>query len=105
VTRLASIEERVGWPLPAAQKGGTPVATMSRSNLPIPHRAHVGLITYDAKELFIDGTASGGSRIGETAPRNSSTDETLDVGLGTGTDSQDHLISAEERMRVATAIQ
>ncbi len=26
------------------------MAEMARTNLPIPHKAHVGLITYDAKD-------------------------------------------------------
>ena len=80
--------------------------------------------------LFIDGVETGSGRIGATIPLIYSADETLDVGLDSGTpvsddyeaevrftgtvnwvelqagtDSQDHLVTAEDRMRVATALQ
>jgi arylsulfatase A-like enzyme len=89
-----------------------------------------GLAKGGTATLFIDGKDVGSGRIGATIPMLYSGDETLDVGIDTGTpvsedyeaevhftgvvnwvelqtgnDSQDHLISAEERMRVATAIQ
>ncbi|MFT2818242.1 arylsulfatase [Leifsonia sp. A12D58] len=78
----------------------------------------------------IDGAEVGGGHIGATVPLLYSADETLDVGLDTGTpvsedyeaevhfqgtvnwvrlqtgtDSHDHLISADDRMRAATALQ
>jgi arylsulfatase len=89
-----------------------------------------GLAKGGTANLFIDGKEVGSGRIGATVPMIYSADETLDVGLDTGTpvsedykaevrfsgkvnwvelqagdDSQDHLITAKERMRVATAIQ
>jgi arylsulfatase len=89
-----------------------------------------GLAKGGTATLFIDGKEVGSGRIGATVPMIYSADETLDVGLDTGTpvsedykaevrfsgkvnwvelqagdDSQDHLITAKERMRVATAIQ
>ncbi|MCU1476448.1 MAG: arylsulfatase [Subtercola sp.] len=90
-----------------------------------------GLAKGGTSTLFIDGTSVGDGHIGATIPLIYSADETLDVGtdtgtpvsddytaatshftgtvnwveLETGTDSQDHLITAEQRMQVATAIQ
>ncbi|MFF1634169.1 arylsulfatase [Leifsonia sp. NPDC058248] len=89
-----------------------------------------GLAKGGTASLFIDGIDAGSGRIGATIPLLYSADETLDVGLDTGTpvsddyeaevafsgtvnwvelqtgtDSQDHLVTAEERMRVATALQ
>lgn len=89
-----------------------------------------GLAKGGTATLFIDGRAVGDGRIDATLPMLYSLDETLDIGLDAGTpvsdeyeadvhftgtvnwvelstgdDSQDHLISAEERMRVATAVQ
>src|SRR5204862_4151097 len=81
--------------------------------------------------LFIDGKPVGDGRIGMTVPMIYSADETCDVGSDSGTpvsddyttasaaftgrvkwvqldagvDDHDHLISPEERLRVATAIQ
>ncbi|UFS59560.1 arylsulfatase [Subtercola endophyticus] len=89
-----------------------------------------GLAKGGLATLFIDGAEVGNGRIGATIPMIYSGDETLDIGLDTGTpvsedyeaevrftgavnwvelqagvDGQDHLISAEDRMRVATALQ
>ena len=90
-----------------------------------------GLAKGGTAALFIDGQPAGDGRIDATVPMIYSGDETCDVGSDTGTpvsedyagdssrftgtvnwvelqigdDSHDHLISPEERMRVATAIQ
>ena len=90
-----------------------------------------GLAKGGTATLFIDGTAVGEGRIGATVPMIYSGDETCDVGLDSGTpvsddysaaesrftgtvkwvqldagiDDHDHLISPEERLRVATAMQ
>jgi arylsulfatase len=90
-----------------------------------------GLAKGGAVSLFIDGAPAGGGRVDATVPMIYSGDETCDVGCDTGTpvsedysgdasrfngtvnwvelaigdDGHDHLISPEDRMRVATAIQ
>ena len=90
-----------------------------------------GLAKGGTASLFIDGEPAGGGRIDATVPMIYSGDETCDVGSDTGTpvsedysaessrftgrvnwvelqigdDSHDHLITPEELMRVATAIQ
>jgi arylsulfatase len=90
-----------------------------------------GLAKGGTSTLFIDGEQVGEGRIDGTVPMLYSGDETCDVGLSTGTpvsedytaksapftgkvswvqldaglDDHDHLISPEERLRVATAIQ
>ena len=90
-----------------------------------------GLAKGGTASLFIDGKPAGEGRINATVPMIYSGDETCDVGSDTGTpvsedysgessrftgkvnwvelqigdDSHDHLISPEELMRVATAIQ
>jgi arylsulfatase len=90
-----------------------------------------GLAKGGTAALFIDGQPAGDGRIDATVPMIYSGDETCDVGSDTGTpvsedyagdssrftgtvnwvelqigdDSHDHLISPEERMRVATSIQ
>ena len=90
-----------------------------------------GLAKGGTSTLFIDGKKVGEGRINATVPMIYSGDETCDLGVDTGTpvsedytsessrftgrvkwvelqigdDSHDHLISAEELMRVATAIQ
>ncbi len=90
-----------------------------------------GLAKGGLVSLFIDGEAAGEGRIGATVPMIYSADETCDVGLDTGTpvsddytistsafngtvkwvqldsgdDNHDHLITAEERFRVASTIQ
>ena len=90
-----------------------------------------GLAKGGTATLFIDGKKVGEGRIDATVPMIYSADETCDLGSDTGTpvsedytsassrftgtvkwvelqigdDSHDHLISAEELMRVATAIQ
>ncbi len=90
-----------------------------------------GLAKGGTSTLFIDGKKVGEGRINATVPMIYSADETCDLGVDTGTpvsedytsesshftgrvkwvelqigdDSHDHLISAEELMRVATAIQ
>ena len=63
--------------------------------------------------LFVDGEKAGNGRVDATEPMMFSGDETCDIGvdLGSsvsddytsdvGTDSHDHLITAEERLRVA----
>lgn len=81
--------------------------------------------------LYIDGDKAGEGRVEATVPMIYSGDETCDVGYNSGTpvsedytsqnsrftgkvnwvqldvglDDHDHLISAEERLRVATAMQ
>jgi arylsulfatase A-like enzyme len=90
-----------------------------------------GLAKGGVATLYLDGQPIGDGRIGATVPMIYSGDETCDVGRDTGTpvsedytsstseftgkihwvqldagdDSHDHLISPEELMRVATAIQ
>jgi len=90
-----------------------------------------GLAKGGAVSLYIDGKPTGDGRINATVPMIYSGDETCDVGCDTGTpvsedytsdnsrltgtvnwvqldigdDSHDHLVTAEELMRVATAIQ
>jgi arylsulfatase len=90
-----------------------------------------GLAKGGTASLYVDGEKIGEGRIDATVPMIYSADETCDVGLDTGTpvsedytsatsaftgkvnwvelsagdDSHDHLISAEELMRVATTIQ
>jgi arylsulfatase A-like enzyme len=90
-----------------------------------------GLAKGGTATLFIDGSPVGSGRIDATIPMIYSADETLDVGLDNGTpvsddhgsesshftgtvnwvelhtgdDSHDHLVSASDRMRVATALQ
>jgi arylsulfatase len=90
-----------------------------------------GLAKGGAVSLFIDGAPAGEGRVDATVPMIYSGDETCDVGCDTGTpvsedysgdasrfngtvnwvdlaigdDGHDHLISPEDRMRVATAIQ
>jgi arylsulfatase len=90
-----------------------------------------GLAKGGTSTLFIDGKKVGEGRINATVPMIYSGDETCDLGVDTGTpvsedytsesshftgtvkwvelqigdDGHDHLISAEDRMRVATAIQ
>ena len=90
-----------------------------------------GLAKGGTATLFIDGDKVGEGRIDATVPMIYSADETCDVGSDTGTtvsedytsatsrftgtvhwvqldigdDDHDHLISPEDRMRVATAIQ
>ena len=90
-----------------------------------------GLAKGGAVSLFIDGVPAGEGRVDATVPMIYSGDETCDVGCDTGTpvsedysgdasrfngtvnwvdlaigdDGHDHLISPEDRMRVATAIQ
>jgi arylsulfatase A-like enzyme len=90
-----------------------------------------GLAKGGTAALFIDGKPVGDGRINATVPMIYSGDETCDIGSDSGTpvsedyagdsslftgtvnwvelqigdDSHDHLISAEERMRVATSIQ
>jgi hypothetical protein len=90
-----------------------------------------GLAKGGTATLFIDGDKVGEGRINATVPMIYSADETCDVGSDTGTtvsedytsatsrftgtvnwvqldigdDDHDHLISPEDRMRVATAIQ
>jgi hypothetical protein len=90
-----------------------------------------GLAKGGVATLFIDGTKVGDGRIDATVPMIYSGDETCDVGIDTGTpvsedytsassrfsgtvnwvqldigdDDHDHLISASDLMRVATAIQ
>lgn len=89
-----------------------------------------GLAKGGTVTFSIDGREIGGGHISATVPLLYSADETLDVGLDTGTpvsedyeaevhfqgtvnwvrlqtgtDSHDHLISADDRMRAATAIQ
>jgi hypothetical protein len=102
----------------------------SRSVLPIPERQHVGLTTYDAKDPGVDGDQVGEGRAEATVPMLYSADETCDVGYDSGTpvsedytsqnghfngkvkwvqldaslEDHDHLITPEERLRVATAI-
>jgi arylsulfatase len=90
-----------------------------------------GLAKGGKAALFIDGKPVGDGRINATVPMIYSGDETCDVGSDSGTpvsedyagessrftgtvnwveleigdDNHDHLITPEERMRVATAIQ
>ncbi len=90
-----------------------------------------GLAKGGTASIYVDGEKVGDGRINATVPMIYSGDETCDVGCDTGTpvsedytgttsrftgtvnwveleignDSHDHLISAEELMRVATAIQ
>jgi arylsulfatase A-like enzyme len=90
-----------------------------------------GLAKGGLSTLYIDGQKVGEGRIDATVPMLYSADETCDIGSDTGTpvsedytsessfftgtvrwvelqagdDSHDHLISADDRMRVATAIQ
>jgi arylsulfatase A-like enzyme len=89
-----------------------------------------GLAKGGLATLFIDGLEVGAGHIDATVPLIYSADETLDIGLDNGTpvsedyeaevhfegvvnwvelhtgnDSHDHLITAEDRMRVAEAIQ
>ena len=89
-----------------------------------------GLAKGGLVSLFIDGETVGEGQIGATVPMIYSADETCDVGLDAGTpvsedytistvtstarssgcsstrvDNHDHLITAEERFRVAAAIQ
>ena len=90
-----------------------------------------GLAKGGTAALFLDGKPIGEGRIGATVPMIYSADETCDVGRDTGTpvsedytssaseftgkiywvqldvgdDSHDHLVSPEELIRVATAIQ
>jgi arylsulfatase len=90
-----------------------------------------GLAKGGTTTLFVDGKKVGEGRINATVPMIYSADETCDLGSDTGTpvsedytsesshftgtvkwvelqigdDSHDHLITAEELMRVATAIQ
>ena len=90
-----------------------------------------GLAKGGSAALFIDGTPVGEGRINATVPMIYSGDETCDIGSDSGTpvsedyagessnftgtinwvelrigdDGHDHLITAEQRMRVATSIQ
>ncbi len=52
VNPAPAASEQAAAPRPARPHPpkGTPVTDISRSNLPIPHRHHVGLTTYDAKD-------------------------------------------------------
>ncbi|MGX7678376.1 hypothetical protein ACSMXN_05730 [Jatrophihabitans sp. DSM 45814] len=89
-----------------------------------------GLAKGGTTTLYLDGTKIGEARIGSTVPMIYSGDETCDIGYDTGTpvsedyplktapftgrvkwvqldagvDEVDHLITPEERLRVATAI-
>jgi arylsulfatase len=90
-----------------------------------------GLAKGGLVSLFVDGKKDGEGRVGRTAPMLFSADETCDVGKETGSpvssdygaagnefsgavnwvqidlgkDDQDHLITPEERFRVAMAVQ
>ena len=90
-----------------------------------------GLAKGGAVSLFVDGKKDGEGRVDQTVPMIFSADETCDVGKETGSpvspdygpsdnefsgqvnwvqidlekDDQDHLISPEERFRVAMAVQ
>jgi arylsulfatase len=90
-----------------------------------------GLAKGGAVSLYVDGEVVGEGRVEGTVPMIYSGDETCDVGYDSGTpvsedytsgasrfngsvrwvqldagaDDHDHLITAEERVRVATAIQ
>ena len=90
------------------------MTTIHRSNLPIPQRPNVGLVTYDAQD---PDTALGPIeplRPPEGAPNvvvicsgasSRFTGKVNWVELQIGDDSHDHLITAEELVRVATSIQ
>ena len=90
-----------------------------------------GLAKGGTVSLFVDGKKDGEGRVEQTVPMLFSADETCDVGKETGSpvspdygpsdnefsgkvnwvqidlekDDQDHLISPEERFRVAMAVQ
>jgi hypothetical protein len=95
-----------------ATKGSTPVSSSdaSRSVLPIPERQHVGLTTYDAKDPGVDGDQVGEGRAEATVPmlytsQNGHFNGKVKwVQLDASLEDHDHLITPEERLRVATAI-
>ena len=89
------------------------MTTIHRSNLPIPHRPHVGrhVTTPDPDTAFgpieplrpaRGGAERGGHLLGASSRF---TGKVNWVEPQIGDDSHDHLITAEELMRVATSIQ